>query len=48
MSVFVCAGVGKGPAARKKVTTAPSQHASPSRCWPWPAKPRVQAGITGG
>lgn len=48
MSVFVCAGVGKGPAARKKVTTVLSQHASPSRCWPWPAKPRVQAGITGG
>ena len=23
MSVFVCAGVGKGPAARKKATTAP-------------------------
>lgn len=48
MSVFVYAGVGKGPAAPKKATTAPSQHASPSRCWPWPAKPRVQAGITGG
>ena len=52
MSVFVCAGVGKGPAAPKKATTAPSQHTSPSRCWPQPETPglkpsqrsRVQAG----
>ena len=56
MSVFVYAGVGKGPPALKKATTAPSQRASPSGCWPQPETPglkpsqrsRVQAGITGG
>ena len=40
MSVFVCADVGKGPPAPKKGDDGAQKS--------WPAKPRVQAGITGG